>query len=159
MAGYLCLMPTAFPSLATRHKIKHLRHFFHCNTTQNQTPTAFSFIKNKNTFCRISEFDNMKPYICNAQLQMMPTAFHPLNPNPFIHYYHGTLPPLFFRKLYRIWPIVHWKCSRTQTDILLPHLQGFRFAPPPACILTPRRGLCGTECRMFQVNCYIMTIF
>ena len=25
---------------------------------------------------------------------MMPTAFHPLNPNPFIHYYHGTLPPL-----------------------------------------------------------------
>ena len=26
-------------------------------------------------FCRISEFDNMKPYICNAQLQMMPTAF------------------------------------------------------------------------------------
>ena len=34
-------------SIATRHKIKHLRHFYRCNTTQNQTPTAFSFIKNK----------------------------------------------------------------------------------------------------------------
>ncbi len=28
MGGYLCLMPLAFPSLATRHKIEHLRHFF-----------------------------------------------------------------------------------------------------------------------------------
>ena len=132
----------------------------------------------------------MEPNICNAQLQMMPTAFHPLNPNPFIHYYHGTLPPLFFRKLYRIWPILHWKCSRPQAGVkwngtpaqspqidkfrrngrisvtpawgfypFSAHLQGFRFAPPPACILTPRQGLCGTECRMFQVNCYIMAYF
>ena len=37
----------------------------------------------------------MKPNICNAQLQMMPTAFHPLNTNPFIHYYHGGMPLLF----------------------------------------------------------------
>ena len=34
-------------SVATQHKIKRLRHFFRCNTTQDQTPTAFSFIKNK----------------------------------------------------------------------------------------------------------------
>ena len=27
MAGYHCLMPPAFPSLATRHKINRLRHF------------------------------------------------------------------------------------------------------------------------------------
>ena len=37
----------------------------------------------------------MEPNICNAQLQMMLMAFHPLNTNPFIHYYHGTLPQLF----------------------------------------------------------------
>ena len=79
MAGYHCLMPTAF--LPLRH-----------NTKSNAY--GISFIKNKNTFCRISEFDNMEPNICNAQLQMMPTAFHPLNPNPFIHYYHGGLPQL-----------------------------------------------------------------
>ena len=28
-------------SVATQHKIKRLRHFFRCNTTQDQTPTAF----------------------------------------------------------------------------------------------------------------------
>ena len=43
--------------------------------------------------------------------------------------------------------------------ILLPDLQGFRCAPPPACNLTPRRGLCGTECRTFHINCYIMANF
>ena len=29
-------------------------------------------------------------------------------------------------------------------------LQGFRFASPPACDLTPLRGLCGSECIMLQ---------
>ena len=39
---------------------------------------------------------------------------------------------------------------------LSPDLQGFRCASPPACNLTPLRGLCGSECRMLQGNCYIM---
>ena len=41
-----------------------LWHFFPCNTTQDQTPTAF----------------------------------HPLNTNPFIHSYHGGHAPVIFRK-------------------------------------------------------------
>ena len=36
----------------------------------------------------------MEHSIWNAQLQMMPTAFHPLNTNPFIHFHHGGLPQL-----------------------------------------------------------------
>ena len=113
MAGYHCLMPTAFlplqhdtrlntygiSTVATQHKIIHLRHFIRCNTTQNHTPTAFSFIKNKT---RSAEFPNltiwnlifgMHNYKCCL------TAFHPLNTNPFIHYDHGGLLLLFLRTI------------------------------------------------------------
>ena len=78
MAGYHCLMPTAFlplqhntksnaygiSSVAKQHKIKRLRHFFRCNITQNQTPTAFSFIKNKTRFAEFTASSTISHKLC-----------------------------------------------------------------------------------------------
>ena len=56
--------PTAFHSVTTQHKIKRLRHFFRCNTTQNQTPTAFSFIKNKTRSAEFTASSTISHKLC-----------------------------------------------------------------------------------------------
>jgi hypothetical protein len=51
-------------SVATQHKIKRLRHFFRCNTTQDQTPTAFSFIKNKTRSAEFTASSTISHKLC-----------------------------------------------------------------------------------------------
>ena len=51
-------------SVATQHKIKRLRHFFRYNTTQDQTPTAFSFIKNKTRSAEFTASSTISHKLC-----------------------------------------------------------------------------------------------
>ena len=64
MAGYHCLMPTAFLPLQHNTRSNAYGISFRYNTTQNQTPTAFSFIKNKTRSAEFTASSTISHKLC-----------------------------------------------------------------------------------------------